>query len=498
MPKLLAALAFVVVGAVASPAMAQVACDASCTTVVDVPTQGAVEGGSVAPGTTVCLRTGGPLDGLQLNGFEGTDSEPITVRPCGSTLEVGTASSGSLGIEIHESEHLRLTGDGGSAAQAIHVKGGSSGGAAIVMGIGFSGCSSDVELDHLEVDGTSYTALRNHVEDPSCAVRSGFSVHDNWFHDLGGEGMFQAINDPTSPYHVADVSVRHNLIERAGYQGIKIGVTVDGCLVEGNVVVDSGFSHTAGEDTGLALGASCTVRANVVLRSSADLVFVRGEGNSYVFENNVFSGSTPTMTFQEGIQDLLIAHNTMVGSSDRAIVLYGDAPAHARVINNLVVAAQKPLDLQSGPALEIAGNVEAASVEAALFSNDATATIPYELESTSPAVDVGVVADGVTTLDFAGRVRDATPDAGAEEFGASLPETGSGGAGASSTTTSGASTTDAATGAGAGGGDVAKTPSDDGGCSFSPGRETGDPSLVFAGVFALAVGLGMRSKRGRR
>ena len=241
------------------------------------------------------------------------------------------------------------------------------------------------------------------------------------------------------------------------------------------------------------------MRGNVVAGSSADLVFVRGAGNSYTFENNVFSGTTPTMTFQGGVDTLMIAHNTMIGSSDRAIVLYGDPPLDAKVINNLVVAATKPLDLESGPTMQIAGNLELATTDAAMFTSDAMATIPYELASASPAVDAGVKVDGVTDLDFAGRVRDATPDAGAEEFGASLPPTGAGGADAATTSSSSTSTMagpNAATGAGAGGGDVAKTPSDDGGCSISAGAsDEGGVSRALSIGIALAFAAAVRTKR---
>ncbi|RYE89823.1 MAG: hypothetical protein EOO75_11160, partial [Myxococcales bacterium] len=258
----LAAAAVLLAGRLASAAP----CDDSCDVVLhELPScQGAtwcVSGEGVSPGATVCLdAAASPVKDLTVTGFAGTAEAPITVRSCGGTFRIEGGDSGQA-LLVRESQHVRLSG-GEGAERGWRIQGAKPA-STYVMGVAFIGCSQGITLDHFEISGTSYTALRNHHDSPACPVRRGFVVRDNYLHDVGGEGMFLGINDDQSPYQLDDVVVADNLVVRPGYQGIKLGMVQNG-RIERNVVIEAGAAQTDGEDTGLALGP----RMNLVVRDN--------------------------------------------------------------------------------------------------------------------------------------------------------------------------------------------------------------------------------------
>jgi hypothetical protein len=152
---------------VPAPAGAQ-DCGSGCDVVVEPATR-VIDGAMAGPGDVVCLRAG-ERSGLTLRDLAGTEAEPITLRACDGVVSI-RGGTGSM-VTIGRVDHLRITGEGGEGPQ-IRLDGEGT------ANIGFhaNGCAEHLELDHVEVLGTTYTALRVHAEVEGCEVRRDLFVH---------------------------------------------------------------------------------------------------------------------------------------------------------------------------------------------------------------------------------------------------------------------------------------------------------------------------------
>jgi hypothetical protein len=401
-------------------ALAQAPCDATCDHVVDAGAR-ELDGAGLDPGDVVCLR-GGETPTLTIHDVHGSAAAPITIRACDAPLRLGGGSATNA-MAIRTSSYLRVTG-GDDHAIVIF------GGASYVMGISVGSCTEHLEVDGVEASGLSYTPYRNLSEDDACPVRTGFSLHDWFIHDVGGEGMFFGANLGASPYRLVNVEVFHNRVERTGMQGIKIGTTVDDAHVFENVVIDAGTRDIAGEDTGITGGpTSWTIERNVVLRTSASCLFASGH-DVHVIDNVLIGcGDAGMSTNGMAANRIRVLHNTFVGLGGNALNMWASMPMDSAFVNNLVVdlASGHALGIRDGDAWTVEGNLMLSTAEAGFATTIDIASATYEdvvpppflLSDASPAHDTGALAvsDEVPS-DVVGTPRDATPDVGAYEIGA--------------------------------------------------------------------------------
>ncbi len=302
------------------------------------------------------------------------------------------------------------------------------------MGIDIAGCSAAIELDHLEIQGTSYTGIRSASTSDDCLVRSGFSIHHLHIHDVGGEGMFLGLNNGSSPHLLTDVEVYANLIERTGFQGIKMGTTLQDAFVHDNVVIEAGTADRSGEDTGITGSARVyRIERNVVLRSNASCVFASGTHLSIV--NNVLIGCGDRgITVNGTLETLRVVHNTFVAVGGDGVTVWASVGAGI-FVDNLFV--DHPAGRGTGPTASATwvalGNLETTTAEGGFLRtvDPATATAemlsppPYDLSATSVARDAGSgAAREHVPQDCVERLRDEQPDVGAHEYQLPAPDAG--------------------------------------------------------------------------
>lgn len=415
-------LALAVLLACPALAAAQPACGApACDVVVEAAGAVVVDGAAVAAGATVCVRAGdAPIASLTLRNVRGTAAAPITVTACGGTLRIGGGSARNA-IVLTGSEHVRLTG---GEARAIRVEGG----AGYNRGVEIIGCSAHVELDHFEIAGTAHSGIRSHVPDDACRERAGFSIHHLHIHDVGGEGMFLGVNDLASPYLLRDVEVHDNRIERTGYQGIKMGTTLQDAYVHHNLVLEPGTAGRGGEDTGIT-GSARTFRIhhNVVARSPAGCIFASGE--RLEIAGNVVAGCVRGGVLVNGApRELRILHNTVASVDGDGVVIWVSTPSPGfQLLNNLFVDI--PTERGIGPRASndvwtVEGNLRVGSDDPGFVSvlDPVAATLedlapaPFAITRDSPAFDAGsAAASAWVALDIGGVARDERPDVGAHE-----------------------------------------------------------------------------------
>jgi len=468
-----------------SIARGQAPCDASCDHVIE-PASRFIDGAAIEPGDTVCIR-GGTTQTLAIRDVRGSAAAPVLIRACDAPLIVGGGTS-TNGISIQTSSYLRITG---GAERSIRVVGGPT----YSVGVTVNSCTEHLEVDGLEVSGTTYTAYRNLSESDACLVRTGFSLHHWFIHDVGGEGMFFGANLPSSPYRLVDVEVYANRVERTGMQGIKIGTTVDDAHVHHNWVIDAGTREIGGEDTGITGSAShFLIERNIILRSTRSCIFAGGP-DLHVIDNLLLAcgdaamstnGSAPTRT--------RILHNTMIGMNGAALNMWASGPTDCAFANNLVVDLPDGarVGITDGSTWRVAGNLTVSTAEAGfattidlLAADFASLDVaPFALAPGSMAIDAGSsdFRDEVSA-DILGIARDAAPDIGAHEWSAPMLD---GGAvldgGVVLGEDGGGPASDAGVARDAAGSD-AGPPSNGGGCSVGRGAS---PRWIFA-LLALAL-----------
>jgi hypothetical protein len=471
---------------------AQEPCDASCDHVID-PASRLVDGAAIGPGDTVCIR-GGTTQTLSIRDVRGSADAPVLIRACDAPLEIGGGSS-TNGISIQTSSHLRITG---GHERSIRIVGGPT----YSVGVAVNSCTEHLEVDGLEVSGTTYTAYRNLSESVACPVRTGFSLHHWYIHDVGGEGMFFGANVGSSPYRLVNVEVYANRVERTGMQGIKIGTTVDDAHVHHNWVIDAGTREIGGEDTGITGSASTfIIEHNIVLRSSRSCIFAGGP-DLHVTGNLLLgcgdaamstNGSAPTRT--------RILHNTMIGMNGAALNMWASNPTDCAFANNLVVDLPegRSIGITDGATWRVTGNLTVTSADAGFASTvdlltadfAALSVAPFALAPGSMAIDAASTEflDEVSA-DILGVARDAAPDIGAHEWAAPMPDAGVRDGGPPTADT-GVSSTDAGAPRDAARSD-AGAPEAMGGCTAGASSRSGLPTLFGLLLLSLAR-LGRRS-----
>jgi hypothetical protein len=181
-------------------------------------------------------------------------------------------------------------------------------------------------------------------------------------------------------------------------QGLQIG---GGSACE---VTDNFLAH--GSATGIiVLDAADTLLANNVIVDFVDGIYINDRDSEV----------------SEGAQ-VRVAHNTVVESAERGITIFGTRSAGNLFYNNLVVSGgTNPFGIGGDVDVAEGGNVLLEQVGEALFSDSDGED--YSLSEGAPGIDVGVsLATLGVDVDQRGAPRDASPDAGAFEFGAEAPD----------------------------------------------------------------------------
>lgn len=401
----------------------------------------------IEPGDVVCLAPGDrPF--LRIQGFVGTEAEPITVTSCGGVATISNPDRAYALVIEGQSRFLRVTGTNVDGVEhGIRVSAPATEPYAGV-GVWIQGRSSDVEVDHIEISDTGFAGVMAKT-DPGCDDRAGWDdyvqrnvhLHHLWVHDVGGEGFYigstQAAGytrtcdgaSVTIPAHFLDgIEIDHVLVEDSGWDGMQVGFARSGCSVHDNVLRRVGLEGVMYQQQGLQIGAysACDVRRNVISDGPALGIIVLDSGDS-TFADNVIA-RTAGGGIYANLRDLVDAaswrfvHNTIVEpGGGSAIRVLGTGVTGVAWNNFVIGAADGSIASGSAASIEIADNVfETGVEEAGVVGAD-----DFHLTDRSPARGAGrdLRAMGFDR-DLDGLARAATPSVGAYEHADDAPDAG--------------------------------------------------------------------------
>ena len=299
-----------------------------------VPTAGAPSDVTLVDGTGVELPPdrsfvigieGGVRNPIEFRNWAGTARFPIVItnrhgtgRVSISDLDPDNVSAPHrTAIHLHNARFVQLRGDNDPANRygiEIARAGGKNGGSG-KRGVEVTGISSDVAVSFLEIREASFAGIMI-KEDPRCdpatshpnLVYRNISVHDNYIHDCGGEGLYIGFSfwtDDRCPageggyaHNIEGLRIYNNLVERCLWDGIQVGSAPVGVEIFNNVVVDSGIGGGTGKsgDTGvgvqLGAGVSGRLYNNLIVNSRNTGIAMFGLGNNIIFNNLIHGART--------------------------------------------------------------------------------------------------------------------------------------------------------------------------------------------------------------
>jgi hypothetical protein len=376
----------------------------------------------VRPGDTLCLPAG-TRGNIKFVNLHGADGSPIVVRNAGGVVTITGDRFLTGGIGIVGSTNIRVTGTGvASACGAPYRPDQQRCGIQVIethKGIKIDtskGTPRNVEIDHVFIRDTSTISTTRGIalHPVERQIVSGVYIHHNYITDTGAEGIYMGTEPQGRPLDilgkVEDLEVSHNLVERTGYDGIKIKVAVANIKVHHNVVRDVALSRTPKHDAGIQMAFCVGEYYNNYVENAIEGIsmgrILSSPGTRYF--NNIVVGARVGITAPE--EDALIFNNTVVGSELVGINAPG---ARAQVFDNIVAdTAGTPLQ---GPAPNLFNNL-VGSGAAVGFVDPAGGD--YHLRAGSPAVEGGRSVGIFPSADYDGtsRPQGARTDLGAYEY----------------------------------------------------------------------------------
>ena len=401
----------------------------------------------VGPGDVVCLKAGF-YQYLQLENFVGSSANPVTIKNCGGKVTVGDGKW-HYGIVITGSKHFKFTGTG----DRNHQYGILIGGTRANSGLGIYDLSTDFEIDHIEVKNVPGAGMHI-LTRPTCDPRTwrenftmrNVSIHDNYLHDIDGEGMYighsgypgKTINcDGKSkkvyPHSIQNIKVYNNITQNTGWDGFQVSCADKDCFIYNNTVTNFGIRKHPNQQAGIVLGGGTTGKLynNFIKQGTGGGIHIFGIGNITAFNNvivdvgedGVFIGdksTRPGYSYE-------IVNNTIVNPKNEGLRINTDDSKDNKFYNNLIVnpgayATYSNKDrafihiLKSAKNYTLKGNHFERSISDVNFVDPDKNN--YQLKANSSAINKGVSVSGLgIDKGFTGKPRAVgAPDAGAYEY----------------------------------------------------------------------------------
>ena len=399
---------------------------------------------NILPGQTVCIMAGN-YNLLRFKNFIGSATQPILFKNCGGLVTIGHGLYYAA-LDFQNCRYFRVTGSGDpSVTYGFRVD---SCGTASAMSVG--ALSSDSEIDHIEIAKAGFAGIMVKT-DPGCdpaTWRENFTmynvnIHDNYVHDVGGEGFYvgnsffstgmtftcSSVSTTAFPHNIMNLKIHHNIVRRSDAECLQYACAPD-AQVHDNDLETCGVSPFAsfqnnGLQCGGGAGGDC-YNNRIVNIPASGLAVIGPLGNNRFYNNllvncggdGIFcddrAGSLPN-TYCDFI------NNTIINSGRDAIRLYNEINTIV-LANNVIVGTGSSVSTgtcitfqQGATATQLNNYCSRTMPVTGLFSDTET----YRLAVGSPLINAGsdVSAYGIN-FDIAGTTRplDGHFDIGAYEF----------------------------------------------------------------------------------
>lgn len=323
---------------------------ASCTYVV--PAGASIVDGAVLglkPGDVIGLDARVRYGSLHFKNIVGTLDNPIIIRNCGGVTTIDGTGKG-FSIKTDRSAHFRITGGNVKNFYGIVVTGGH-------MGIQLGGLSTHFEVDHVEVGNSGFAGIMAKT-DPGCDeatwrgnfLMKGVSLHNNYIHDTGGEGIyagnsfFMGMDTPCGvklPHEIHYIRIFGNILRNTGWEAIQLGCATKGASIHANTIENYGTANVKVQNNGIQIGAGTggVCYNNLIKGGTGNGIIVMGLGDNVLYNNVIDHAGNfgifcdERYTTGEGFKFI---NNTILSPGSDGIRLYADEVAMNVVVNNII------------------------------------------------------------------------------------------------------------------------------------------------------------------
>jgi len=402
----------------------------------------------IEPGDVICLQSGIEYGPLLFTNIVGEGGNPVIIRNCGGVATVN--SDKSFGVKFEESKNFKVLGDGAETKYGLKIS--TQNGFFLTMEY----FSTDFEIARVEIAGlepkgvgpdngfagigikTSPYQACDVFTDPTRTawIMENISVHDNYIHDTGGEGLYighgfytgrqeSDCNEITYSHSIQNIEVFDNLIENVGFDGIQIKNADREAYVYNNVINSYGNREEGAHNEGLFIGEGCTGEYynNLVLNGTGNGIQYQGMGDVTIYNNIIvnagqsgFFGASGQFVYRlpNGYHNIM--NNTFINSGHFGLVFYNDDGGIKRIYNNVVAGSVEDL-IPKGAEIDSLSNIFTQDVGQFGFEDLLIGNV--KVSGNSPLIDAGVdVSEFGIVFDFAGNNRKsgAATDIGAYEM----------------------------------------------------------------------------------
>lgn len=322
----------------------------------------------IGPGDTIFIESGFRTV-LRLTEMHGDSLNPIIIINKGGLVEI--ANNTTYGISLPNCSYFRITGTGDPAIKyGIKISGTKSGSS----GLGIDSKSTNYEVDHLEICNTGFAGIFAFTA-PTCDlsanrgyfVQRDCSIHDNYIHHTGGEGMYighsfytgytktcDSIPTKLYPHEIHGMKIYNNILDSCGWDGMQVGCVTQDCEIYNNVVTNYGTKKVPAQHAGIQIAAGTTGLCynNLIMNGSGSGMMVFGTGNNTIFNNVIVNSGynyypeDPTVRVYGIFWDdratipdapFNFYNNTIISPKTDGIRTYSDESGNNRIWNNAII-----------------------------------------------------------------------------------------------------------------------------------------------------------------
>lgn len=287
-------------------------------------------------------------------------------------------------------------------------------------------------------------------------------IHDNYIHDVSGEGMYVGygfarqnvlLNSWTNryrdtngdwvnvkctetnvPHDISNLHIFNNIVERVGWDGIQVKNAYEDAYIYDNVIKNYATLAIGHHDEGLLVGdgSVATIYGNWIENGTAQSngIQINATGNTRIY-NNVVLGAGYTGLYLNNNNhlhlpgDIEMYNNTLEGGSGNAITSYSTQQT-VKIKNNIgfgfgkndpLNASWSTRDIKTSPNHIVSSNLTDKNPANIGFVNFANGNV--RLHATSTAINTGI-NHTFDQYDFTVSPRDTSIDIGAFEYGAAI------------------------------------------------------------------------------
>jgi len=395
------------------------------------------------PGDTIGLSANATYGPLTFRNIFGTADNPIIVKNCSGIARINAIGKPD-GIKTENSEYFRITGGNVKGNYGIVVTGGT-------MSVNLGKLSTHFEVDHLEIQNSGFAGLMAKT-DPTCDpatwrgnfLMKGISIHHNYIHDTGGEGIYAGnsfylgANTPCGvqlPHEIHYIRIFGNILKNTGWEAIQLGCATKGASIHANVIENYGLANQKAQNNGIQIGTGTggVCYNNHIKQGAGNGMIVLGQGDNVIYNNIIDQAGNYGIFCDERYSPgpgFKFINNTILNPKSDGIRIYADLVPMNVIANNLIVNPgsyslytypRTPDDafiykLNDNVKIEMANNYF--TIDPATIEETGLVDTQLQLNSVSPIIDRGTDISSYhikTDFYYRPRLKGAGYDIGAVE-----------------------------------------------------------------------------------